>query len=140
MVVLELDRGQVVAMLRSTTRNRSEIGHIIEESKGILGEWKISRVKSDCNRVANSLASLARRSKHSAAGSDRHLYTCTWDLLNVPSSSLKLEREYGNSHRPTLKSRKKKTRFAQYLLIIFLGIPNLQTYFYITKNTQQSIS
>jgi hypothetical protein len=51
--------------MRSVQEDRSEIGYVIEEAKGLtrlLNEWRISHVKREGNNVGNALASLARHS------------------------------------------------------------------------------
>ena len=59
-----------MSALNSPERDKSDISVVLAEAKGLtylLGEWRVSQVKRDCNQVANSAASLARRTKHSAA-------------------------------------------------------------------------
>ena len=60
----------IVEAMRSAQEDRSEIGFVIEEAKGLtrlLNDWRISRVKREGNNVGNALASLARHSKMSKA-------------------------------------------------------------------------
>jgi ribonuclease HI len=69
-VIIESDCARVMSSLKNHEPDRSEIGHIIEEARGLtrlMNDWKCSQVKRECNQVANALALLARRCKHSAA-------------------------------------------------------------------------
>lgn len=59
-VILESDCAWVAA--------RIEEGPVIEEIRSLsclVGEFKVSHVKRECNQVANAVANLARRTKHS---------------------------------------------------------------------------
>ena len=50
--------------------DRSEEGPVIEEMRSLsclVEEFKVFQVKRECNQVANVIASLARRTKHSVA-------------------------------------------------------------------------
>lgn len=69
-VIVESDCTRIIASLRSQTVDRSEVGPIMEEARGLIQlmrDWKCSLVKRDYNHVTNALALLARRCKHSAA-------------------------------------------------------------------------
>jgi hypothetical protein len=49
--------------------DRSALSVILLEAKDqarILSEWRVSKVKRECNLVANELAHLARRTTHTA--------------------------------------------------------------------------
>ncbi|KAF8719583.1 hypothetical protein HU200_024322 [Digitaria exilis] len=67
--ILESDCSNVVAALRATTENRGRTSHIIKETKAAMQMLPVCEVKSvrrECNRVANELAQLAKRTVHSA--------------------------------------------------------------------------
>jgi ribonuclease HI len=69
-VIVESDCARVISSLKNLLADRSEIGQIVGEARSLtqlMNEWKCSQVKRECNQVANVLASLARRCKHSAA-------------------------------------------------------------------------
>ena len=55
--------------LQTSTVDRAHFSGIINEIKAsmlLLPEVKVSKIGRECNRVAHELASLARRSSHSA--------------------------------------------------------------------------
>ena len=69
-VILESDCAWVAARISNHVVDRSEEGPVIEEIRSLsclVEEFKVSQVKRDCNQVANAVANLARRTKHSAA-------------------------------------------------------------------------
>ena len=61
-VIIETDCSRVMSALKSLDTDKSEMGVVIAEAKGLtylLGYWRVSQVKRDGNKVANALASLA---------------------------------------------------------------------------------
>ena len=65
-VIIESDCARIVQALRER-EERSAISFILSEARDhatMLEDWSVVKVKRECNRVANELAHLARRSMH----------------------------------------------------------------------------
>ena len=66
-VVVESDSARIVKATSNRSVDRSDIGSTITEAKEYLQalvEWRIQKVKRECNKVAHELAQLARRCIH----------------------------------------------------------------------------
>ena len=90
--VLESDCLYIVKALQTSTVDRAHFSSIINEIKAsmlLLPEVKVSKIGRECNRVAHELASLARRTSHSAVWRSQ-APSCISELLKLDciSSSL----------------------------------------------------
>jgi hypothetical protein len=50
-------------------RDRSTISFVVVEAKdqaNLLVEWRVAKIKRECNFIVHELASLARRNTHTA--------------------------------------------------------------------------
>ena len=68
-VVVESDSARIVKATSNRSVDGSDIGSTITEAKEYLQalvEWRIQKVKRECNKVAHELAQLARRCIHTA--------------------------------------------------------------------------
>lgn len=59
--------------------DRSALSVILLEAR-MLSEWRVAKVKRDCNLVANELAHLARRTTHTVVWLGRAL-ACIDDII-----------------------------------------------------------
>jgi len=81
-VIVESDCARIVQALQAE-EDRSALSFILLEAKDharMLPQWRIAKVKRECNSVANELAQLARRNMHSAVWLGRAL-ACVADIV-----------------------------------------------------------
>jgi hypothetical protein len=81
--IIETDSARIVQMMKEV-EDRSAISFIMAEAKdhaNLPVNWRIVKVKRECNLVAHELASLARRNTHTAVWLG-HSSTCVADLIN----------------------------------------------------------
>jgi ribonuclease HI len=67
-VIIESDCARIVQAMKER-EDRSAISFILMEAKvqaRLLPEWRVAKVRRECNLVANDLAQLAKRSMHTA--------------------------------------------------------------------------
>jgi ribonuclease HI len=67
-VIIESDCARIVQAMKER-EDRSAISFILMEAKDqarLLPEWRVAKVRRECNLVANDLAQLAKRSMHTA--------------------------------------------------------------------------
>ena len=67
-VIVETDCARIVQAM-GAQEDRSSLSFVIAEAKTqarVLVDWRVAKVKRECNLVAHELAHLARRNIHSA--------------------------------------------------------------------------
>ena len=89
-VIVETDCARIVQAM-GAQEDRSSLSFVIAEAKTqarVLVDWRVAKVKRECNLVAHDLAHLARRNTHTAVWIGQ-APTCVHDLIknkyNSPS-------------------------------------------------------
>jgi hypothetical protein len=81
-VIVESDCTRTVQAMQ-VTEDRPAVSFILLEAKDqarMLSEWRVAKVKRECNLVANKLAHLARRTTHTAVWLG-HAPACVDDIV-----------------------------------------------------------